>query len=120
REGTFPRRDQGGIEMTLRFGCVYRHRLSGVVFRVDEIWIRENPIEGVQSVAVRCVVEDEDQYTCVVGDTVIARWWPHLEEVGVASQAVVAAAFAANQRDAAAEFFDPSVTLQGADGELPD
>jgi hypothetical protein len=68
--------------MTLRFGCVYRHKISGVRFRVDEIWIRENFIEGGQSVAARCVVLDEEETTCVVGETVIARWWPHLEEVG--------------------------------------
>jgi len=106
--------------MTLRFGCVYRHRLSGVVFRVDEIWIRENPIEGVQSVAVRCVVEDEDQYTCVVGDTVIARWWPHLEKVGHAGQDKLSEAWSNVMRNAGADVFDPSVTHQGADGELPD
>jgi hypothetical protein len=79
--------------MTLKFGCIYRHTRTGVKFRIDEIWVRDNPIEGGISTAVRVVILDEEETTCVVGETQVARWWPHLELIGNADQETIAAAY---------------------------
>jgi len=106
--------------MTLRFGCVYRHKLTGARFRIDEIWVRENVIEGGVALAIRCVVDDADETTYVFGEPAVVRMWPHLELVGHADQGKLSEAWTNVMRNAGAEVFDPSVTHQGADGELPD
>ncbi len=81
----------------LRVGRHYRHLKTGKIMEVDQIWVEDNPFEGGLTVKVRMHICDEDQHTACVGLTALERWWPNLQLVE-----------------------DPSVTMCGADGELPD
>lgn len=67
--------------MNIRAGQVYRHESTGKVFKIAEIWLAWNSIEGCACVRVSLDTCDEENERFVVGETQIGRWWPFLREV---------------------------------------
>lgn len=105
------------VEVTIKVANKYRHAATGKVFEIEDMWIDRNPIEGRVDLKIRLHVCDDDQYTAVIGQTVLERWWPHLTLVYDAS---APDDFPWCETCEGYHRFDPTVTCRNANGELPD